>query len=172
MAPCFVYCGWWATLVRGLSRPAPCGSGSDSSGLSFVQRRAAATCAPSCATGLASDCASWTAVLGNPGRGQLTLHLVALVSSPSLCWIATAPFISFDGEKGFKLEMKRVAAFAEVDDDAGSLFDYDVDRVRVCRSCSATAGFGEGAVLCPTGGNCGCRNVTPPAASRCCERCA
>lgn len=56
------------------------------------------------------------------------MHLVALVSSPSLCWIATAPFISFDGEKGFKLEMKRVAAFAEVDDDAGSLFDYDVDR--------------------------------------------
>ncbi|KAK1858559.1 hypothetical protein I4F81_001160 [Pyropia yezoensis] len=39
-----------------------------------------------------------------------------------------APFISFDGENGVKLEMKRVAAFAEVDDDAGSLFDYDVDR--------------------------------------------
>eukprot|EP00168_Porphyra_purpurea_P011693 TRINITY_DN297_c0_g2_i1.p2 TRINITY_DN297_c0_g2~~TRINITY_DN297_c0_g2_i1.p2 ORF type:complete len:143 (+),score=55.93 TRINITY_DN297_c0_g2_i1:121-549(+) len=39
-----------------------------------------------------------------------------------------APFISFDGEKGVKLEMKRVAAFTEVDNDAESLFDYDVDR--------------------------------------------
>lgn len=114
---------------------------------SHLSSAAAATCAPSCATVLASGCALSTAVFGNPGRGKLTLHLVALVSPPSLCWIATAPFISFDGEKGVKLEMKRVAAFAEVDDDAGSLFDYDVDRVRVRRSCFAAAGSGEGAVL-------------------------
>jgi len=33
---------------------------------------------------------------------------------------------------GVKLKMKRVAAFAEVDDDTESLFDYDVDRVRFC----------------------------------------
>lgn len=74
------------------------------------------------------------------------------VSPPSLCWITTAPFISFDGEKGVKLEMKRVAAFAEVDDDEGSLFDYDVDRVRVAPFLLCACGLWGGCRLVQWGG--------------------
>lgn len=53
-----------------------------------------------------------------------------LLPLPCLRACPTAPFISFDGEKGVRLEMKQVAAFADVDEDTEPIFDYDVDRVR------------------------------------------
>lgn len=126
--------------------PAPWGSGAGAPRQPFVGGAAAVAWAPSCAAGLVSECVLSTEILAEPVRSRLTLSTVALVSAPSLCWIATAPFISFDGEKGVKLEMKRVAAFVEVDDDAGSLFDYDVDRVRARFPCFAAASFGKDAV--------------------------
>eukprot|EP00168_Porphyra_purpurea_P011692 TRINITY_DN297_c0_g1_i8.p2 TRINITY_DN297_c0_g1~~TRINITY_DN297_c0_g1_i8.p2 ORF type:complete len:127 (-),score=18.32 TRINITY_DN297_c0_g1_i8:137-517(-) len=70
------------------------------------------------------------------------------------------PLSVFDGEKGVKLEMKRVAAFTEVDNDAESLFDYDVDRF-IPNKPEPSPG-----TAWPSGDGRGCRSRAPRAPSR------